>query len=241
MRAWCLLTVPANVPLTPSAKKRLEVLMSLDSLGAGFQLASHDLDIRGAGNLLGEEQSGHIREVGFELYQQMLEEAVASLRAGEGVSAEREDFSPTINIGVSVLIPDYYVPDLSLRMGLYRRLAQVEDERALDAFAAELADRFGPLPQEVRHLIDVVGLKMLAKQAHVASVDAGVKGAVLRFHRDEFPAPEKLMAWIGELKGAVRLRPDMRLVVRGRWGELESRIKGLRLVLGRLARMVSKP
>ncbi len=241
VRAWCLLTVPADVPLTPSAKKRLEVLMSLDSLGAGFQLASHDLDIRGAGNLLGEEQSGHIREVGFELYQQMLEEAVANLRGGDDLSTGREEFSPSINIGVSVLIPEHYVPDLSLRMGLYRRLAQLQDERALDAFAAELADRFGPLPEEVRHLIDVVGLKMLAKQAHVASVEAGAKGAVLRFHGDEFPAPEGLMAWIGAMKGAVKLRPDMRLVVRGRWQELADRVRGVRLVLKKLAQLVVQP
>jgi len=238
VRAWCLLTVPANVPLTASAKKRLEVLMSLDSLGAGFQLASHDLDIRGAGNLLGEEQSGHIREVGFELYQQMLEEAVAGLKAGEE-AAEAEEFSPNINIGAAVLIPERYVPDLSLRMGLYRRLAQVEDERELDAFAAELTDRFGPLPEEVRHLIDVVGIKLLAKKAHVAALDAGVKGAVVRFYRDTFPQPEKLLRWIATQNGAVKLRPDSRMVVRARWEELKARITGVRKLLTLLAKMMS--
>ncbi len=230
VRAWCLLTVPANVPLTASAKKRLEVLMSLDSLGAGFQLASHDLDIRGAGNLLGEEQSGHIREVGFELYQQMLEEAVAGLKAGDE-EEQPEDFSPNINIGAAVLIPEHYVPDLSLRMGLYRRLAKVEDERELEAFAAELIDRFGPLPEEVRHLVDVVGIKLLARRARVASLDAGVKGAVVRFHRDTFPNPEKLLRWIATQKGAVKMRPDGRMVVRARWDDLSIRVGGIKKLL----------
>ena len=238
VRAWCLLTVPANVPLTASAKKRLEVLMSLDSLGAGFQLASHDLDIRGAGNLLGEEQSGHIREVGFELYQQMLEEAVASLRTGASEEAAA-DFSPAINIGTAVMIPEHYVPDLSLRMGLYRRLAHAEDESALDALAAELADRFGPLPQEVRHLVDVVGIKLLAKRAHVAALDAGMKGAVVRFHQDKHPNPERLLRWIGAQNGAVRLRPDGRMVVRARWDDVERRIRGVRRLVTALAELAN--
>ncbi len=240
VRGWCLLTIDPRQPLTEAAKKRLEVLQSLDSLGAGFQLASHDLDIRGAGNLLGEEQSGHIREVGFELYQQMLEEAVAAqkgLAAGGGAEAEEETFSPNINIGAAVLIPEFYVPELDLRMGLYRRLAALEDEAALDAFAAEMADRFGPLPEEVRRLLEVVGLKMLARRAHVASVDAGAKGAVLRFHRDSFPQPEKLMQWIGGLRGAVKLRPDMRLVAKGNWDDMARRVRGVERLLQALARL----
>ncbi len=236
VRGWCLLTTDPKLPLTDSARKRLEVLQSLDSLGAGFQLASHDLDIRGAGNLLGEEQSGHIREVGFELYQQMLEEAVALQRGADQFSVDNSELSPQINIGVAVLIPEHYVPQLDVRMGLYRRLASLEDMEALNAFAAELVDRFGPMPEEVRHLIDVVGMKLLAKQAHVASVDAGAKGAVLRFHNDTFPKPEKLMQWIAGLKGAVKLRPDMRLVARGNWVETPARISGVQRLLQALGR-----
>ena len=169
-RAYALFTLPAEKRITAQAERRLKVLQSLDTLGAGFQLASHDLDIRGAGNLLGEEQSGHIKEVGFELYQQMLEEAVASLKAGisEPVS---DRWSPQITIGTPVLIPEDYVADLSVRLALYRRLADLDDERDIDAFGAELVDRFGPLPIEVKHLLDVVGIKALCRReigrAHV--------------------------------------------------------------------------
>jgi transcription-repair coupling factor (superfamily II helicase) len=238
VRAWCLLTIPPGRLLTPAAKKRLEVLQSLDTLGAGFQLASHDLDIRGAGNLLGEEQSGHIREVGFELYQQMLEEAVASLKAGEGgEETEEGGWSPAINLGLSVLIPEHYVPDLDVRMGLYRRLAQLETGEEIDAFAAELADRFGPLPEEVRHLLEVVAIKALCRAAHVEAVDAGIKGAVFRFRRDLFPHPEKLVAWIADQGSRAKLRPDMRLVVKRDWQDPAVRLKGVRRVLMQLAQL----
>src|SRR4051794_8604406 len=141
-RAYAYLTVPPGKALSEAASKRLEVMQTLDTLGAGFQLASHDLDIRGAGNLLGEEQSGHIREVGIELYQQLLEEAVASAR-GRAQEAEKADWSPTINLGIPVLIPEEYVGDLSVRMGLYRRIGALANQAEIDAFAAELIDRFG--------------------------------------------------------------------------------------------------
>ncbi|MCP5001400.1 MAG: transcription-repair coupling factor, partial [Hyphomicrobiales bacterium] len=134
IRAYALFTLPPNRILTPTAERRLKVLQSLDTLGAGFQLASHDLDIRGAGNLLGEEQSGQIREVGYELYQQMLEEAVAQLKEGDESLGEGK-WSPQISVGTTVLIPENYVPDLTLRMGLYKRLADIDDPVAIDAFA----------------------------------------------------------------------------------------------------------
>ncbi len=144
-RAYAYMTTPADTQITETAEKRLQVLSSLDSLGAGFQLASHDLDIRGAGNLLGDEQSGHIREVGFELYQEMLEEAIDAARAGAaGMPVREEGFSPTITIDAAILIPEDYVPDLNLRMALYRRLNELDDRGAIDAFAAEMIDRFGP-------------------------------------------------------------------------------------------------
>src|SRR5271168_2825716 len=181
LRAYALLTLPSARKITPQAERRLKVLQSLDTLGAGFQLASHDLDIRGAGNLLGDEQSGHTNEVGFELYQQMLEEAVTSMKAG--ISAPVADrWSPQITIGTPVLIPEEYVTDLPVRLGLYRRLSEIEDERDIDSFGAELADRFGPLPEEVNYLLQVVAIKALCRRANVDKIDVGPKGAVLSFH-----------------------------------------------------------
>ena len=188
LRAYALLTLPVQAKITAQAERRLKVLQSLDTLGAGFQLASHDLDIRGAGNLLGEEQSGHIKEVGFELYQQMLEEAVLSLKAGI-TAPVAERWSPQITIGTPVLIPGDYVADLSVRLALYRRLAEIEDEREIESFAAELVDRFGPLPAEVEHLLQVVAIKGLCRRANVEKIEAGPKGVVLSFRDNIFANP----------------------------------------------------
>src|SRR5262249_30577613 len=194
-RAYAYLTVPAGKALNEAASKRLEVMQTLDTLGAGFQLASHDLDIRGAGNLLGEEQSGHIREVGIELYQQLLEEAVASAR-GRAQEVERAEWSPTINLGIPVLIPEEYVTDLSVRMGLYRRLGGFATQEEVDAFAAELVDRFGTMPPEAEFLLKTIALKLLCRQANVEKIDAGEKAVVFSFHENKFPKPERLIGWI---------------------------------------------
>ena len=234
IRAYAYFTIPADTRLTPSAEKRLKVLQSLDTLGAGFILASHDLNIRGAGNLLGEEQSGHIREVGFELYQNMLEEAVAALRGGEGAVIE-DQWSPRINLGTSVLIPEEYVPDLQVRLALYRRLSSAETHDAIESFAAELIDRFGPLPEEVRHLLDVVEIKALCRQAGVEQVDAGPKGAVIAFRNKEFANPDGLIAFIREEGHKVKLQPDHRLIYFSNWPTPEERLAGTRALLKRLA------
>jgi transcription-repair coupling factor (superfamily II helicase) len=209
------------------------VLQSLDTLGAGFQLASHDLDIRGAGNLLGEEQSGHIKEVGFELYQQMLEEAVASLKAGI-VEPVADRWSPQITIGTPVLIPEDYVADLPVRLSLYRRLAELEDERDIDAFGAEMVDRFGPLPEEVKHLLATVVLKALCRRANVAKIEAGPKGAVISFRDDRFANPEGLIAFIRKQGRDAKVRPDMKLVLFDSWEEPSDRLKGTTTILRRL-------
>ncbi|MFN6955755.1 MAG: transcription-repair coupling factor [Acetobacteraceae bacterium] len=213
-RGYAYLTWPAGQVLSATAQKRLEVMQTLDNLGAGFTLASHDLDIRGAGNLLGEEQSGHVREVGIELYQQMLEEAVADLRAGEGrgQAAER-DWTPQIGLGVPVLIPEGYVKDLPVRLGLYRRIGALASEAEVEAMGAELADRFGPLPPEVENLLQVVALKALCRAANVEKLDAGPKGMVLAFHRNRFPDPAALVAWVTAQKGVVKVRPDQKLAM----------------------------
>src|SRR6185295_9829214 len=176
-RAYAYLTMPQDRVVTDAAMKRLQVLADLDSLGAGFQLASHDLDIRGAGNLLGDEQSGHIKEVGFELYQSMLEDAIVELKAG-GIP-QREEFTPQISVDAPIMIPETYVPDLDLRMGLYRRLGALDDRQAIDAFAAELIDRFGTLPEETANLMKIVEMKLNLRQAMVAKLDIGPKGAVI--------------------------------------------------------------
>ena len=229
-RAYALLTVPADKPITPQAERRLKVLQSLDQLGAGFELASHDLDIRGAGNLLGEEQSGHIREVGYELYQEMLEEAVMMLKAGVTEPAS-EKWSPQINVGAPVMIPDEYVPDLTVRLGLYRRLAELDDMNEIDQMAAEIIDRFGPMPDEVKTLLEIVAIKSLCRAANIAKFEAGAKGAVISFRDNRFENPEGLMAWIAKEGSTARVRPDQSLVILRGWDRMEPRIKGARRLL----------
>jgi transcription-repair coupling factor (superfamily II helicase) len=239
LRAYALLTLPANRRITPHAERRLKVLQSLDTLGAGFQLASHDLDIRGAGNLLGEEQSGHIKEVGYELYQQMLEEAVASLKAG--ISAPVADkWSPQITIGTPVLIPEDYVTDLPVRLSLYRRLAEIEDDRAIEAFAAELVDRFGPLPEEVEYLLQVVAIKTLCRRANVERIEVGPKGAVLALRDNIFQNPDGLISYIAKHPAGARVRPDMKVVFFDEWDSPKARLKGAAGILRALVGIAEK-
>jgi transcription-repair coupling factor (superfamily II helicase) len=225
-RAYAYLTTKPRQKLTPAAEKRLRVLGSLDSLGAGFTIASQDLDIRGAGNIVGEEQSGHVREVGFELYQSMLEEAIAAIRSGvaEQMVADGQ-WSPTINLGVPVLIPEAYVPDLDVRLGLYRRLSQLETKVDLEGFAAELIDRFGPLPREVNTLLLVVRIKAMCKRAHIAKLDAGPKGMTVQFHNDKFPNPAGLVAFVQDQKGAARIKDNKIVLIRD-WASEADKIKG---------------
>jgi transcription-repair coupling factor (superfamily II helicase) len=238
VRAYALFTLPER-KITAQAERRLKVLQSLDTLGAGFQLASHDLDIRGAGNLLGDEQSGHIKEVGFELYQQMLEEAVASLKAG--IAAPVADrWSPQITIGTPVMIPEDYVADLPVRLALYRRLAEIEDEQEIEAFGAEMADRFGKLPIEVEHLLQIVAIKALCRRANVERIEAGPKGAVVAFRDNSFANPDRLVAFIRQQGPQARVRPDQKVVFFQDWPSPEKRLKGTTAILRSLASL-AKP
>jgi transcription-repair coupling factor (superfamily II helicase) len=233
-RAYAYLTTPADMKITDAAERRLHVLQSLDSLGAGFSIASHDLDLRGAGNLVGDEQSGHIREVGIELYQAMLEEAVASLRSGEPAETE-EAWSPQISLGAPVLIPEEYVPDLNVRMSLYRRLSSLAGKSEIDGFAAELIDRFGPIPEEVENLLKIVSIKQLCHAAEVAKIEAGSKGATISFRNNAFPNPAGLIAFITNERGTMRVRPDQTLVVMRDWPNAEQRVKGVDRLLTHLS------
>ncbi|WP_242095915.1 transcription-repair coupling factor [Sphingomonas sp. CROZ-RG-20F-R02-07] len=224
-RAYAYMVTPPERQMTEAAEKRLKVLSDLDTLGAGFQLASHDLDIRGAGNLLGDEQSGHIKEVGYELYQAMLEEAIMDAKAG-GMAIRPRDFSPQITVDAPILIPEDYVPDLDLRMGLYRRLNELDATQEVEAFAAELIDRFGPLPDPTENLIRIIDIKLHAKKACVSKIDVGPRGALVSFHNDTPPNVAGLLAYVDRLNGVAKLRPDSKLVVARAWGDPKARLHG---------------
>ena len=225
-RAYAYLTTKPRQKLTDTAQKRLRVLGSLDTLGAGFTLASQDLDIRGAGNLLGEEQSGQMREVGYELYQQMLEDQISAIKSGqaEGIIDDGQ-WAPQINLGVPVLIPETYVPDLDVRLGLYRRLSDLSTKVELEGFAAELIDRFGKLPREVNTLMLVVRIKAMCKKAGISHLDAGPKGATIRFHNDKFASPTGLVDFIHDQNGMAKVK-DNKIVVQRDWAKERDKIQG---------------
>ncbi len=241
VRAYAYLTYKPNTILTPNAQKRLEVMETLDTLGSGFQLASHDMDIRGAGNLLGDAQSGHVREIGVELYQQMLEDAVDAAKAGitniEGIG--QDEWSPSINLGASVLIPESYVKDISVRMSLYRRLNDLDRHDEIEGFAAEMIDRFGALPDEVKNLLEILSIKQLCKKSGVSQIDAGPKGAVIAFHNNQPPNIDGLMKWIGTKAGTVKIRPDQKISIIRSWGKPRQRIKGVSVIVKELAALSS--
>ncbi len=240
-RAYCYLTTKPRAPLTQQAMKRLRLLGSLDSLGAGFNLASHDLDLRGAGNLLGEEQSGHIKEVGYELYQQMLEETIQKIRSGEiaGLTDSDDQWAPQINLGVPVLIPEEYIPDLDVRLGLYRRLSSLTTKVELEGFAAELIDRFGPLPKEVNTLMLIVRIKAMCKRAGISRIDGGPKGATVQFHNDKFANPAGLVDFL-KAQGPGAKVSGNKIVLLQEWKTEAERIKGAFAIARDLAEQVVK-
>jgi len=238
-RAYAYLTYRPRQRLTQQAEKRLRVLGSIDTLGAGFALASQDLDIRGAGNLLGEEQSGQMREVGYELYQSMLEEQIAKIRSGETTLVEDGQWAPQINLGVPVLIPEDYVPDLDVRLGLYRRLSGLQTKVELEGFAAELIDRFGALPKEVNTLMLVVRIKAMCKRAGISHLDGGPKGATIRFHNDKFASPDGLVQFIKDQNGLAKVK-DNKIVVRRDWRRDSDKIKGAFAIAQDLAKKVKE-
>jgi transcription-repair coupling factor (superfamily II helicase) len=237
VRAYAYLTLPEKKKLAPTALRRLEVMQTLDTLGAGFQLASHDLDIRGAGNLLGEEQSGHIREVGIELYQHMLEEAVAAVRTDGGGEAARDEWSPQITLGTPVLIPENYVPDLGVRLGLYRRIASLADRDEIDGFAAELIDRFGALPPEVENLLEIIAIKRYCREAGIEKLEAGPKGAVIALRENRFANPAGLVELIQRHAGTLKLRPDQKIVYLRDWYDTKTRLIGAAKLAQALAKI----
>ena len=240
MRAYAYMTLPAKQRITRTAERRLEVMQTLDSLGAGFSLASHDLDIRGAGNLLGDEQSGHIREVGVELYQRMLEEAMAEAKGMDKNSVGNTEWSPQITLGIEIMIPEFYVSDLNIRMNLYRRLANLSTREEIEDFALELIDRFGTLPEATENLLETVALKLICRPAGIEKIEAGPKGAVISFKNDNFVNPLGLVEWLTKHRDTARLRPDQKLIFMRKWDTPGDRISGLNYIIKNLTKIASK-
>jgi transcription-repair coupling factor (superfamily II helicase) len=171
----------------------------------------------------------------------MLEEAVATLKSGGSIDgAEDTRWSPQITVGTAVMIPESYVADLQLRLSLYKRLADLEDQPAIEAFAAELIDRFGPLPEEVVHLLEIVTIKNMCRRANVAKVDVGPKGAVIGFRDNVFPNPAGLLRWLAERGTDARVRPDQSVVFIRNWDRVADRLKGTAGILGVLARLAGE-
>lgn len=211
-KSYAYFTIP-NKDLSPVVIKRLEILQNIDSLGAGFSVASHDMDVRGFGNLLGDEQSGHIEEVGIELYQEMLQQALLTLKADKNIETVEEKWVPQINLGISILIPEAYISDLELRLNLYQRISNLEHEDEIEGFAAEMIDRFGPLPEEFNHLIAIVKLKRLCITHHIKKIDAGPKAILFEFCSEKFTKSEQILTMAKAQPGRVKLRPDNKLIL----------------------------
>lgn len=240
-QSYAYLTLSGENPLTDTARRRLEIMQNLDKLGAGFKLASHDMDIRGTGNIVGEEQSGHIREVGVELYQHLLQEAIIMVRAEQEMGIHLEaDWTPQINLGISVMIPETYVQDLSLRMNLYRRIAHLYNREEIDAFAAEMIDRFGKLPPEVHNLFDIIEIKRSCRNANIEKVDVGPKGIVISFRNNVFNNPQGLLEYITNPKVAAKLRPDQKIIFVREWGHPSQRPRTTKLICRLLEKLAAE-
>lgn len=240
VRGYAYFTTPTHKLISSTATKRLEILQTLDTLGAGFQLASHDMDLRGTGNLLGQEQSGHVREVGLELYQQMLEEAVLAVKASAAGESVEEKWSPQMSLGLPVVLPASYIPDLGVRMNFYRRLSWAKSTQDLDDLKSEAQDRFGALTLEASMLFAVMALKQACKRVGVAKIDMGDRGLSLAFHNQSFGNPSGLIAYVLSKKGAVSVRPDQSLVIKADLRDPQLKLKMATKILKDLEGLLHK-
>ena len=241
LRGYCYFTIPRQKALKPIAERRLNILQALDTLGAGFSLASHDMDIRGSGNILGEEQSGHIKEVGIALYQHMLEEEIMRLKTGE-LADERQkqisDWAPQITTGIPIMVPETYVRDLGVRLGLYKRIGDIADKSGLDDIREELIDRFGKLPEEVDNLLKTVEIKQLCRSANIEKIDAGAKGVLITLRNNTFAKPDKLIDFISRQFGAVKIRPDQKIFIEKNLESYAVRVETIKNFVTKLNRLL---
>jgi transcription-repair coupling factor (superfamily II helicase) len=208
-KAYAYLLAPAEEALSDLARKRLRAIQELSELGAGFRIAAQDLETRGAGNLLGKQQSGHIAAVGIDLYTQMMEEAMAELR-GEEISHETDTL---INMRASAFIPEDYINDVSLRLAAYKEISSADDEMQLRDLGDELRDRYGELPEPAMNLFEIMSVKLIARKAMVARIDAGRDVVNITFAEGANIAPERIMLLLKKNKGKIRLVQEYTLQV----------------------------
>ena len=220
-RAYAYFLLSNNKKMTINAEKRLHAIQSLEGLGAGFSLAAHDLDIRGAGNLLGDEQSGQIKEVGISLYQQLLNEAVSDIKGEKYII---NDFIPQINLQTPALIPEHYILDLSLRLQIYRRLGNINDYNEFELFVIELIDRFGPIPKELNYLIRVMKIKKNCIKTGIQRIDSGINGATIEFINEGYINPEKFIIWLHSYKKDLKVRSDKKIGLFYKWSSIDERL-----------------
>ncbi|MDP2702827.1 MAG: helicase-related protein, partial [Candidatus Rokubacteria bacterium] len=225
-QAYAYLLVPADGRLDETAQRRLRVIEDMTELGAGFRLAMRDLEIRGSGNLLGAEQHGHIAAVGFDLYTKLLAEAVRELK-GEPAGTTVD---PVITVGVEALLPDAYVPEVNQRLAIYQRLTDLDGDGAIAEMRAELTDRFGPPPPPAEALLDVVGLRALARRLHAERIEAGGERALVTFAASTPVTPERILAVIGRAGSGVRMRKEFMLealIPVGPWPAVRDALRAL--------------
>jgi transcription-repair coupling factor (superfamily II helicase) len=229
-RAYAYLMLPPEIELTPIARRRLAALKEFSDLGAGFKIAALDLELRGAGNMLGGEQSGHIEAIGFELYTQMLERAVREMK-GEASPDEAET---QLSLGLNIRIPADYVPEENQRLQMYKRVARVETESQLSDVGLELQDRYGPPPPAVRNLLDYASLKLLCMKVGVNAIERKRDVVTLKFQQNAAVDPEQLARFVSAQRGA-QFTPDGMLKFVLKATAAEEVLRALRTVLEQLA------
>jgi transcription-repair coupling factor (superfamily II helicase) len=235
-RAYAYLMLPPDIELTPLARRRLAALKEFSDLGAGFKIAALDLELRGAGNMLGGEQSGHIEAIGFELYTQMLERAVREMK-GEAAPDEAET---QLNLGLNIRIPADYVPEENQRLQMYKRVARVETESQLSDVSAELQDRYGPPPPAVRNLLDYASLKLLCMKVGVNAIERKRESLTLKFQQNAAVDPEQLARFVSAQRGA-QFTPDGMLKFVLKATAAEEVLRTLRTILEQLASAETAP
>jgi transcription-repair coupling factor (superfamily II helicase) len=208
-KAYAYLLTPAEEALSDVARIRLRAIQELSELGAGFRIAAQDLETRGAGNLLGKQQSGHIAAVGIDHYTQMMEEAMAELK-GEEPAVEPDT---QINLRASAFIPESYIGDMSLRLAAYKEISSAGDEPEISRIAVDLRDRYGPLPEPAENLLAIMAVKIIAKAAGVSRIDGGARAVTITFSEGARISPDKIMALLKRSQGRIKLIPEFTLQI----------------------------